>query len=204
MTTMTNPRKLSLADIADLRAYERERDEFRARVMDLKRKRRVSVGPICTLLFENRDTIRFQVQEMARVEKLITDEAIQGELEVYNPLIPEPGMLCATLFLELTDEMQLREWLPKLVGIERSVRIRIGDGDDAVDVVSIPEESHEAQLTREETTASVHYIWFQFSPDQIDRFKNEPVALVIDHDHYQHSTPLDPVTVAELLNDLRD
>ena len=204
MNTVTNARKLTLADIADLRAYERERDEFRAKVMDLKRKRRVSVGPIITLLFENRDTIRFQVQEMARVEKLISDEAIEGELKVYNPLIPEPGMLCATLFLELTDEMQLREWLPKLVGIERSVHLRIGDGDDAVAVSSIPEKSHEAQLTREETTASVHYIWFQLDPEAIDRFANEAVTLVIDHDHYQHCTPLDPATVAELLSDLRD
>jgi hypothetical protein len=197
-------RKLTLADIADQRAYERERDEFRTHVIALKRKRRVAVGPVITLLFENRDTIRFQVQEMARVEKLISDEAIDGELKVYNPLIPEPGMLCATLFVELTDEMQLREWLPKLVGIERAAKLVIGEGDGAIEVWSIPEEAHEAQLTREEVTASVHYVWFRLSADQVERFAAGPVAIAIDHEHYQHSVELGPETVAELLSDLRD
>ena len=94
--------KLTLDDISDLRAYERERDEFRGQVIALKRRRRVALGDIVTLLFENRRTIRFQVQEMARAEKIISDEGIETELRVYNPLIPEPGQLCATLFIELT------------------------------------------------------------------------------------------------------
>ena len=101
-----------------LRAYEREREEFRKPIIALK-KRRGSRRPVTTFVFENRDTIRFQIQEMARVEKLISDEAIEGELRAYNPLIPEPGSLSATLFIELVDEAQLREWLPRLVGIER-------------------------------------------------------------------------------------
>src|SRR5687768_10422295 len=155
--------KLTLDDIADLRAYERERDAYRERIIALKRVRRVPVGPIVTLVFENRDTIRFQIQEMARAEKLISDEQIQAELDVYNPLIPEPGRLSATLFVELTSEAALREWLPKLVGIERAVELRIGDRV----VRSVPEESHEKQLTREEITASVHYIRFELSPDDV-------------------------------------
>ncbi len=122
-------RKLTLDDISDLRAYEREREAFRAHVIALKKRRRVSVGPFVTVVFENRDTIRFQIQEMARVEKLISDEAIEGELRAYNPLIPEPGELACTLFIELTSEVALREWLPRLVGIERSVELRIGTGD---------------------------------------------------------------------------
>src|SRR5690606_19012421 len=81
--------KLTIDDISDLRAYERERDEFRRHVIALKKRRRVHVGPFVTLVFENRDTIRFQIQEMARVERLITDEAIEQELAIYNPLIPE-------------------------------------------------------------------------------------------------------------------
>src|SRR5688500_12513547 len=96
--------KLTLDDIIDLRAYERERDAFRARIIDLRRRRRVPVGPIGTLLFENRDTIRFQVQEMARAERILSDEAIQHELDTYNALIPEPGQLSATLFIELTSK----------------------------------------------------------------------------------------------------
>ena len=115
-------RKLTLDDIADLRAYEREREDFRAEVIALKKRRRVGVGPFMTFVFENRDTIRFQIQEMARVEKLITDEAIETELRTYNPLVPEPGELAATLFIELTSELALRDWLPRLVGIEQSRR----------------------------------------------------------------------------------
>src|SRR3954469_24578806 len=102
--------KLSLDDIADLRAYERERAEFRAHVINVKKRRRVGVGPFVTLLFENRDTIRFQIQEMARVEKIISDEGVQSELDVYNPLIPDKGSLAATLFIELTTKDDLLEW----------------------------------------------------------------------------------------------
>src|SRR5690606_28224213 len=119
-------------DIADFRAYERERNDFRAHIIDLKRRRRVPVGPFVTFVFENRDTIRFQIQEMARVERLYSDEQIETELRIYNPLIPEPGQLCATMFLELTSDAELREWLPKLVGIERSVALCIGDDREPV------------------------------------------------------------------------
>jgi hypothetical protein len=199
---MTNA-KLTLDDIADLRAYERERDGFRAHIIELKRRRRVSVGLFVTLLFENRDTIRFQIQEMARVEKLISDDAIQNELDTYNTLIPAPGSLCATLFLELTSEEQLREWLPKLVGIERSAAIRIGTGEEAELVRCIPEEDHEQQLTREDTTASVHYIRFELTPDQIERFATEPLAVVFDHPRYSDEAELGDATRAELLTDLR-
>jgi hypothetical protein len=199
----TSNAKLTLDDIADLRAYERERAEFRSHVIELKRKRRIPVGLFVSMVFENRDTIRFQIQEMARVEKLITDEAIQNELDTYNPLIPGPGALCATLFLELTSEEQLREWLPKLVGIERSPAIRIGEGDDAELVRAIPDEAHEQQLTREETTASVHYVRFELTPEQVARFADEPITLVVDHPAYQEETLLGDATRTELLNDLR-
>jgi hypothetical protein len=200
---MTTNAKLTLDDIADLRAYERERDDFRARVIELKARRRIPVGLFVTLVFENRDTIRFQIQEMARVEKLITDEAIQGELDTYNPLIPEPGQLCATLFLELTSKDQLMEWLPKLVGIEGSVALRLGEGDGAVQVRAITDEAHAEQLTREETTASVHYVRFELTPEQIERFEVGPVTLVLDHPAYSEETELSEANRAELLADLR-
>lgn len=196
-------RKLTLDDIADLRQYEREREQFRAEVIDLKKKRRIGVGPFMALVFENRQTIRFQIQEMARVEKLISDEAIETELRTYNPLIPEPGQLAATLFIELTSELALREWLPRLVGIEQSVALRAGEGDDAVLVRAAPEAAHASQLTREEITASVHYVHFELAPDQIDAVATGPVDLVIDHAEYDHATRLAEDTVAELLEDLR-
>jgi hypothetical protein len=169
----------------------------------VKKRRRVGVGPVVTLLFENRDTMRFQIQEMARVEKLLTDGAIEAELAVYNPLIPEPGQLSATLFLELTTKLELLEWLPRMVGIERAVQLVLGTGDDAVVVACIPDGAHEAQLTREEATASVHYIRFELTPAEVERFAAGPVELVVDHDQYPHRTSLGADTVAELLADLR-
>jgi hypothetical protein len=195
--------KLELADIADLRAYEREREAFRQHVIALKKRRRVHVGPVVTLLFENRDTIRFQIQEMARVEKLFTDEAIQAELDTYNPLVPDPDQLCATVFLELTSDEQLREWLPKLVGIERSIGLRAG-GSGGPLMLAEPEAAHASQLTREEVTASVHYVWWQLGAIEITALEAGPVSLVVDHPAYQHATELGPDTLAEILGDLRN
>ena len=203
--TMTSTRKLTIDDIADLRAYEREREAFRTEIIELKKSRRVGVGPIITVMFENRETMRFQIQEMARVEKILSDEAIQHEVDTYNALIPEPGQLSATLFLELTSKMALVEWLPKLVGIERAVELVIGGSgsDEALVVRSIPEESHDDQLTRPDVTASVHYIRFELDGAAIDRFASEPVVLSVNHDHYVESTPLSEATKASLLSDLR-
>lgn len=200
-TVANNPRRLTLADIADVRAYERERPEIRARIMELKRRRRVSLGTIVTITFENRETIRYQVQEMARVEKLMTDEAIQDELDTYNPMIPAPGQLCATMFIELTSDEQLREWLPKLVGIERSVLFRLYDGQI---VRAAIEEQHASQLTREHVTSAVHWLQFEFTPEQIEAMASGPVVLAIDHPAYTEEAELPASTVAELLTDLRD
>jgi hypothetical protein len=191
-------RKLTLDDIVDVRAYERERDALRARVIDLMSRRRLSLGHIVTITFENRDTMRHQIQEMARVEKLITDEAIQEELDIYNPMVPEPGQLCATVFIELTDDAQMRLWLSKLVGIERSFVFRLGDGSE---VRSITEEQHDSQLTRSDVTAAVHYVRFEFTPAQVDAFV-EGVVLAIDHPNYREAVELLPATVAELRSDL--
>ena len=199
---MATTRKLALADIADLRAYEREREEFRRQIIALKKRRRVSVGPVVTMVFENRDTIRFQIQEMARVEKLFTDEAIQGELDTYNSLIPEPGQLCATLFVELVEDAQMREWLPKLVGIERSVALRVGSGAGERLLRAQPEAAHAEQLTRDEITASVHYVYWDLEPADVELVAAGAVSLVVDHPAYQHATELGPDTVRELVADL--
>ena len=190
--------KLTLADIADLRAYERERQEFRTHIIDLKSRRRVHVGPFVTFVFENRDTIRFQIQEMARAEKILSDEGIQTELDIYNKIVPDPGTLSATLFIELVTDDELREWLPKLVGIERSIVLRFAGSE----VRCRPEADHEAQLTRDEITASVHYVYFEFTPEQVRAWGTGPVELAVDHPAYQHSTTLSEQTVAELASDL--
>jgi hypothetical protein len=193
--------KLTLDDITDLRAYERDRDEFRRDVIGLKRRRRVGLGDFVTLLFENAQTIRFQIQEMARAEKLITDEAIETELRIYNPLVPDPGQLCATLFVELTSKEALMEWLPRLVGIERALALRLADGEL---IRCRVDEDHEKQLTREEITASVHYVRWELDADQVARFAAGPVTLLTDHPAYQQSVELGPETHAELVTDLRN
>jgi hypothetical protein len=202
---VTPARPLTLEDIADQRAYERERDEFRARVIAVKKLRRISVGPVITLTFESRLTMRFQVQEMARAEKMFSDEQIQHELDVYNRLLPAPGELSATLFLELTSEEELRTWLPRLVGVQRSGELHIGSGESVLVIVSTPEEEHESNLSRAETTSAVHYVRFRFTPAQVASFTTEPVRLVVNHPEYpdgRPGTPLSEATRAELLPDL--
>lgn len=198
MSTGTSSRKLTVDDIADARAYERERDQLRAHVIELKRRRRVSIGTVVTLTFENRDTMRYQIQEMARVERIFTDEGIQEELDVYNPLIPEPGHLCATLFIELTTDEQMREWLPKLVGIEQSVVLRLTDGSE---VRCLVDPQHASQLTRDHVTAAVHYVSFALAPRDVAAF-TDGIILAIDHPDYLEAVELAPHTVAELRNDL--
>jgi len=190
---------LTLDDISDLRAYERERDDYRRKVIEIKRRRRVAVGPIVSLVFENRETMRSQVQEMARAERMVSDDQIQKELDVYNALIPEPGELSATLFIELTGEEALRDWLPRLVGIEHAVLLELSGGDT---VRAVPEAAHEEALTRPEITASVHYIRFALDPAQVGRFAAGPVTLAVDHPEYPEQAVLSEEVRAELLTDL--
>ena len=192
-------RKLSLSDIADVREYERERDDFRPHVIELKRRRRVHLGTIVTFLFENRDTIRFQIQEMARVEKLTTDEDIQIELDTYNPMIPNPGQICATMFIELTTDEQMREWLTKLAGVEHAVCLVLSDGTE---IPAIIDEQHSEGLTRDHVTAAVHYLRWEFTPEQVAAFGAGNVQLRIDHPEYLEVTELSDATRAELLTDL--
>ena len=197
---------LTVADILDLRAYERVRQDFRAAVMARKRLRRVALGPIMTLVFESVDTVRFQVQEMARVEKILSDEAIQVELDIYNRLLPQVGELSATLFIELTSDGSMREWLPRLVGIERALGFRLGGVGDQGDLVpSVPEAAHAAALVRESVTPAVHYVRFAFSDAQVAAFGDGSgaVSLVAVHPEYEASTVLPEDVRAELLGDLR-
>jgi hypothetical protein len=192
--------KLTLDDITDLRAYERGREEFRREVIALKKLRRVSIGPLLTVVFENRTTMLFQIQEMARAESMSTDEQILAELEVYNPLIPGPGELSLTLFVELRNDAELREWLPKLVGIERSLELRFGDSPGFT-VRALVDPEHAAQLTREELTASVHYVRFELDDAQRQAFAAGPAVLAVDHPAYSYEQDLSPETRASLVSD---
>ena len=199
MSISVPTRKLTVADIDDIRAYERIRETFRTEMIALRDRRRVSVGTMVSLVFENRQTIRFQIQEMARVEGITTDQGIQQELDAYNPLIPEQGQLCATLFIELTSDEAIREWLPKLVGIENAVALRLPNGDEVRCAV---DARHAAQLTRDDVTSAVHYITFELTPAQRDAFR-DGVVVAIDHPEYTEETELLPPTLRELATDLR-
>lgn len=200
MNTATPSRKLTLDDIADLRAYEREREQFRKHMIEVKRRRRVAIGSLLTIMFENRDTMRLQIQEMVRVEKVLTDEGVLEELKAYNPMIPEPGQLCATLFLELTSEDQVREWLPKLAGLENSISLQLADGSTVKGEI---DAQHAAGLTRDDVTAAVHYLTFNFTPEQVETFAAGNVTVVCGLKNYEESAHLSEIAVSELLTDLR-
>jgi hypothetical protein len=191
-------RKLTLDDIKDLREYERERDEFRRHIVEMKKRRRVQLGDLLTITFENTDTMRFQIQEMARIERMLTDEQIRTELDTYNQLIPGPNELSGTLFVEIDNKERLYEWLPKLVGIQRAVSIWLHDGSS---VPSTPED--EERLTRQETTTTVHYLKFRFTPEQVEAFAAGPVRIVVDHPNYNAVVELSEEQRSELIEDLR-
>lgn len=195
--------KLTVADIKDVRAYEREREEFRKHIIALKKKRRVTVGDFVTFVFENTETMRFQIQEMARVEKIITDDAIQHEVDTYNDVIPDPGELSATMLIELTSDADLREWLPKLVGVQRYVHLELADGTRI-----LAWEPEEERLTREHAedaiTSSVHYVKFAVSREEAEMLRDRPACLVVDHPAYHAITELGDATRAELASDVLD
>jgi hypothetical protein len=192
-------RKLTVEDIVDHRAYERERGEFRARIIDLKRRRRIALGDLLTTVFENTDTMRWQVQEMVRAERMLSDDAIAEEVRTYNELIPDPGELSGTLFVELTDDAKLREWLPKLVSIQRALRFELADGST---VEGVPQD--EDRLTRDEVTATVHYLKFPFTSPQQDLLATGPARIVVDHPEYRAVADLTDEQRAELARDFAE
>jgi len=196
--------KLTVDDIAELRAYERERDEFRAHIIDLKRRRRIGLGDLLTITFENADTMRFQIQEMARAEKMLTDAAIEHEVSTYNELIPDAGELSGTLFVELTSEELLREWLPKFVGIQRAISFEVDGGTGLSVSPAIPED--EERLTREDITTTVHYLKFRFTSEQQAAFSAPDgiVRIVVDHPEYRAAVELSAEQRAALARDFAD
>jgi len=191
-------KKLSVAHIKDQREYERERDDFRRYIIDLKKRRRIALGTIISLVFENTDTMRWQVQEMARAERMTRDEQIETEIATYNELIPEACELSATMLIELQAEEQLRVWLPKLVGIHRAVVITLPDGSQVRGVAQ-----DEDRLTREDTTPAVHFLKFAFTPAQVEAFAAGPVRVGIDLPAYLEDATLTDAQHEELLADLR-
>jgi len=187
--------KVVLEDIVGNAAYEKKREQSRQRVIELKRNRRVSVGDKVTLVFENRDTVIFQIQEMMRAERISDLDKIREEIDVYNELIPAPGELSATLFLEIEDQTHLREDLLKFLGIDESVYLKVGNHS----IHARFEEGH----SKEDKISAVQYVKFPFSEAIVQAFvKGEKTELVIDHPNYQARTVIGPDTRQSLVEDL--
>jgi hypothetical protein len=189
-------RKLTVDDILDGRAYERERADLRTRIIALKRRRRVALGELITVVFENTETMRWQVMEMARAERMLRDDQIAHEVDTYNELVPDDNELSATLFLELRSDAELREWLPKLIGVDRCLALVLADGTTIAG-----EPLDEERLTRDDVTAAVHFLRFRLGA-AAGTIAQSPVKLVVTHPEYSSETILTPEQHAELMADL--
>lgn len=179
--------KLTRTDLLSLEAYAEQRKDLRAQVMAHKKNRQIKLGDHVTLIFEDRLTIQYQVQEMLRVERIFEAEAIEDELAAYNPLIPDGSNLKATFLIEYEDVQERKQALAKLVGIEDKVWIRVADFDP---VWPIADEDLERET--EEKTSSVHFLRFEFTSEMIAAAKEgADLAMGIDHSHY--SAVIDPL-----------
>ena len=185
------------ADIAPAETYARERAERRRALIAVKRDRRLEVGPYATWYFENYDTMLAQVQEMLHIEKG-GEAQIAGELEAYNPLIPQGAELIATLMLEIDEPARRAAQLLKLAGIEDRVYLDIGP----THIAATPTE-YEDRTSEDGKTSSVHWVRFAFTKELIAAFKNpaEKVVLGIDHANYGHMAVMTPAMRAELAKD---
>jgi hypothetical protein len=175
-------RPLRLEEIADLESYACARDAYRRALIAHKQSRRMAVGERVTLLFEDRETLRFQVQEMLLVERIAEPERVQHELDVYNELMPRERELSATLFVEIEEQSRIRSELDRMIGIDEHVALRIGSGAGARAVRA----RFDPKQMEEERISAVQYIRFPLEPADAARFSDlaEPAAIAIDHPNY--------------------
>ncbi len=186
---------LTLADIAPIDDYVKTRNPFRQRVIDIKKIRRVDIGSRISVVFENRDTIKFQVQEMCRIEHITRPDLVQQELDVYNDLLPIGQAIGATLLIALNSDDNMAEILRQLSGVEEHVYL---EGHN----LKVHAQAETGRST-EEKTSSVHYLTFAFTHDQIEGLAESPdVALAIHHPNYEYRVSLSSPTKASLVADL--
>ncbi len=184
-------------DLYKLEEYSIERKKFRDEVLMIKRNRSVLVGGHINLLFENSLTIKYQIQEMLRIEKIFEYKAIQEELDTYNPLIPDGTNLKATLLIEYADVVERREQLKKLKGVEKKIWIKVGNSDS---IFPIADED----LEREDgsKTSAVHFLRWEFNKNQINDFKNNcSISIGVNHPEYSSSLILSELIRSELVKD---
>jgi hypothetical protein len=190
-------RQITPADLIPDADYARERRERRLALLPVKRLRRVELGPFCTVLFENYDTMLFQVQEMLLTEKGGAEQ-VPDELAAYNPLIPQGSELVATVMFEIDDEVRREATLARLGGVEDSFFLQVG----AERAPGVPEG--DVERTRDDgKTSSVHFLRFPLTSDQIARFRDPATQILVGcaHEAYSHLAGLTPATRAELAKD---
>jgi hypothetical protein len=184
--------------LLSLEAYARERNAFRARVMEHKKRRTVHLGEHLTLLFEDELTIRFQVQEMLRIERIFEEEGIRHELETYNPLVPDGSNWKATMLIGYPDVDERKRALERLKGIEDRVWVQIAGHDR---VVAIADEDLDRE--NEEKTAAVHFLRFELTAAMRQALREGAAVTVgVDHPQYSAAAQLGPEVRAALAADL--
>ena len=192
-----NPLKRN--DLFSLEQYAEQRADFRARVLEHKKDRRVDVGPNLSLYFEDRLTIQYQVQEMLRIERIFEADGIQEELDAYNPLIPMAANLKCTAMLEFTDVDVRRKRLAQLVGIEHQVWCSVGNGTK---VFAISNE--DLERSTEEKTSAVHFMRFEFSDEMKDALRSgAALSFGCDHENYLQQVEVPAETREALMVDLQ-
>ena len=174
------------SSLLSLEVYARERPSFRAKVIEHKKQRTVALGEHVTLLFEDELTIRYQVQEMLRIERIFEEEGIRHELDAYNPLVPDGGNWKATMLIGYPDADERRRMLARLKGIEGRVWVQIGGGER---VYAIADEDLERE--NEEKTSSVHFLRFELGAGAARLRQGATLAIGVDHSEYR--AVLDPV-----------
>jgi hypothetical protein len=192
-------RTLTPEDILPVDEYEKQRDSFRSRIIALKQRRRISVGPLITLVFENRDTLRFQIQEMIRVERILDPAKVQDELDVYNALLPTGNELSATLLIEITNEAEMKERLDQFMGLDHGQTVAIVAGGATVYGEFEGGHSHETKIS------AVHFVRFRPSDAMKAAFADlrRPVTLTVDHNGYCEAVPVPGSMREEWLSDLK-
>ncbi|MDS4020698.1 MAG: DUF3501 family protein [Candidatus Competibacter sp.] len=166
--------------LMSLEQYARERPAFRARVLAHKKNRNLALGDHLTLLFEDELTIRYQIQEMLRIEKIFEEDGIDGELEAYNPLVPDGANFKATLLIEYPDVEERQQRLARLKGIEDAIWVRV-EGCDRVPAIA----DEDLERENEEKTSAVHFLRFELTPAMKDRLKRgAPLAVGVEHPEY--------------------
>lgn len=190
--------KLSRESLFSLEKYAAIRPEFRARVMEHKKQRRVSIGDHAALYFEDALTMQYQVQEMLRLERIFEPEPIQEELDVYNPLIPDGSNWKATFMLEYEDETERRAALARLLGIEKTVWVQVA-GCGKVHPIA----NEDLERETEDKTASVHFLRFELTPQMVAAVKQGVMVRAgIDHPNYHEEAELPQLVRTSLAGDL--